>query len=98
LLSSCNTFPAFCSGDFQTCLGIRTSQKRSTLAILPGLLAASKDLWDRNKDSADEDGGHDREGEDPLERDDLGEELPDTQAGGYYFIIEINVRLSTNCI
>lgn len=41
----------------------------------------AKDAWDGNCQCGDEQDSHDGEGEDPLERDGLGEELADTERG-----------------
>lgn len=42
------------------------------------MVGASHDARDSHRNTAKEDDGHDGEGERPLERDDLGEELTET--------------------
>lgn len=43
--------------------------------------AAAKDLGESNDKGRNEEGGHDGEGKDPLEGDDLSEELANTKGG-----------------
>jgi hypothetical protein len=55
-------------------------QQRGTLARTAGggVVSGSHDAGDSHRNTAKEDDGHDGEGERPLERDDLGEELSGT--------------------
>lgn len=61
-------------------------QERSSLLVLSNnslssAEASTEDLGESNDNGGDEEGGHDGEGKDPLEGNDLSEELADTQGG-----------------
>jgi len=61
-------------------------QKRSSLLVCRNnrLISANTEFlpentWNSDKDGEDEEGSHNSKSEDPLESDDLGEELADTK-------------------
>jgi len=72
----------------ECCLYLVVLQQRSPLLICRHnrLISANtnllaEDTWDCDKEGEHKQSSHDREGEDPLECDDLGEKLSDTERG-----------------